>query len=283
MFTDFVRDERPLERLLDKWSGTSRANVGLVRKAHFDAASDDQLLDRLLQDWAHQTAPQLERVGAPQLPERPMRTERRDPDGPGRPPVWRWSARFTLNGNSELLTAWPAGLDRPACGDDLYFLPTPEMVWEMHAEGPVVLIDVLADEDPNGTAMPMGRFTVAAAYLDDAIGAANAQVVAYEANLRAELLAELANQRKYLGSVATQNEQLAELLQVDTPPLDVVEEAPVEEAPKAPGEDGQPIVLGLLVHERTFEDLVAVTRKWGAGVETYPHTFNALGEESLSS
>lgn len=44
----------------------------------------------------------------------------------------------------------------------------------------------------------------------------------------------------------------------------MVSSAPVR---TALAEDNSPIELSLVLHEQTFADLVAVTRKWGSGVE----------------
>jgi hypothetical protein len=281
LFTDFARDARPLDRLLDDWARPARSNVEMLKKDDFDAATDEQLLERVLVDWDRQTKLALARVGKPRFPDRPARSERRDSEG-NRLAMWRWTVSFPLQGNLEVVERWPNGFDRAPCESDLYDQPVPAMVWRLSGDGPVLYVDVPALEDPQGVDLPRDRILAAVDYLDAAIDAANRQIYEYDQELRAKLLDLFARQRQYLGAVSRQTQELAEMLHIADLALELADDQ-VAEAPTTQAPDGHLIKLDVLVHERTFDDLVSVTRKWGAGVERYPKAFFTLEEEILSS
>jgi len=283
LFTEFIRDNHPLEKLLDRWSHTARANFELLRKRDFDSATDNELLGRLLEEWTKHTTPRMQRVGEPDLLERPGSAFRRDPDNSIQPSVWRWVIRFRIRGDTEPLGTWPAEFSREPCRNDVDWMPISELAWEMSDRGPLAVIDVLATDDPKGIAAPIDRYRLAASYLDEAIAASNAEIGSYDARLREDLLLLIRDRRGYLSGIATQHSEVLEMLRVEALPLNVFDAAPKTAAPSTPGSTGPPIALSLVVGERTFADLISVTQKWAAGVARYPAPFEPLDEETLSS
>jgi hypothetical protein len=66
LFSDFIREQRPLRGLLDERARTARVNVECLRPDEFVAASDDELVGRLTEDWSR-FAQRLIRSQSPKL------------------------------------------------------------------------------------------------------------------------------------------------------------------------------------------------------------------------
>lgn len=280
LFTSFQKDHSPLEYRLDEYARTARDNVQGVSKSAFTSFSDEELLAGLLPNWTLQTRPRLARLGSPKILDEPIPATRRAVAGSGRVSVWRWMTTFAVVGNRELLASWPARFDGDAIDDNPSLLPVGKMAWSAGADGPLVLLDVLGDEDPHGVAVPTERFVAAAAFLDKMLAAINAEVEEYDERLRSELLAALLERRERLGAIASKTDEIVRLLHVPLRALEVVEDRPLGQPSRSTSEA---ILLGPILHERTFADLVAVTKKWGVGVARYPEAFHPLREEILSS
>ena len=284
LFTNFVKENRPLNRLLEEWGRPRVETVYGYRRVDFDGSTDEQLIDRAMRSWRTSQVTSLGRIGEPRLPARPQRSERRNPGGPDRPPMWRWNTVLRVDGNRDLLEAWPAMFDRDPCGDDLYHLPVPDWVCGLTDDGVYISVDVPCSEDPEGVMVPKERILAAAEYIDEYIRSAVEQATAYEKDLGQRMRVWLAAERKRLDTITEQMLELTELLRVPERSLELEdEEVPIDQAPVVASSDGQPVTLSRLLHERTFADLVSVTRKWGSAAERYPEAFGPLQEEILSS
>jgi hypothetical protein len=267
---------------------TARENVEYTTPHTFEHLTDDDLLEKLLANWTAETKPALARTGSP-VPLNEPRTAYRRPlenDDGVHPAVWRWGVQFLINGNTEILQYWPAELDAEPCSSDLTYLPMPEMVWDVAADGAVIVwIDALKSDDPTGVKVPREHVVAAAEYLDAFAAAANAEVAAYDIALRRELLEAIAERRARLGVIAEEMSEVVELLKVEARPLEIVKVADEGQPPASspPADGAEPAELLLELKERTFADLIQVTSRWGTAVERYPGAFNRLDEETLTS
>lgn len=247
----------------------------------FASTDDDQLVERLLANWTRLNAP-LAWVGDPQTRAEPIPTERREPDGPERPSMWRWPVIFTIDGDTELLTRWPDGFGAEPASSDEYFLPIPSVYWTMTGRGAIAFFDVRRADDPDGIQPPTDRILEATAYLEAAIHAVNTQVAEYERELGAELLEAVRRRRERLGTIADRQSEVVALVRERFGPLELEEPVAVADAPVVADEAGD-INLNFAVTTGTFRDLLWATRKWRTGVERYGDDFSQLGEETITS
>jgi len=284
MFTAHVKENMPLSSLLADPRRNVLDNASGVSRAWLEDQTDDALVEHYLQEWDQRFPPAVvgDVIPAPE----PWQTERRamEIDDPNdRLPVWRWFVRFRVAGQTETLTRWPAHLDEEPCGDGIQFHPIPWVSWERSAGDLLGFFDVPYDEDPAGTALPGKRILRATAYLHAAAEAANAEVAECRAEVEAKLRSLLVDRRERLEVIERQRLDLIELVREQFGPIEIER----VEDPLAPTavEDatGKEIVLNYVLSDGSFDQLVAVTRKWAVGAERYPSAFGPLQEEAITS
>lgn len=283
MFTSGVKESLPLASLLGDLARSAREKAEDIDPKFLADMTDEELADGLLGAWDERFPPVV--VGEVQPPQEPSRTLRRsrehgDPDD--RLQVWRWRAWFPL-GQFETLTRWPERLKSQPCGDDNQLLPVSWVYWQQEGPGAAAYFDVPFDEDPDGTTLPRERMVEATAYLHEAANAANVEVAEYRARLRDELIGLLATRRKRLGHIERQGADLIEMVREQFGPIEVEPTNDPDPPVAIADTTGNEIVLSYAVSDGSFEQLVAVTRKWTSGAERYPNAFGLLDEESVTS
>ena len=151
----------------------------------------------------------------------------------------------------------------------------------------LLLADVPFDDDADGVLPPSGQIDWVAAYLADAIAAANDQVAAYDQALREELTDTVTRRLERLERIAHGNSEVVALVRDRVGPMEVVEaeDGPTVELAVAGAEPSAPAPVDLryALYGPSAADLLTVVRKWRDGVEAYPATFVKLGEEDISS
>lgn len=280
LFSDFIREQRPLHGLMDERAQTARRNVENLRPDEFATASDAELIDRLTVDW-RRFAQKLIRKQPPDPRPEPVPRYRQNDTGSTQ--YWRWIVKFTLIGNLELLQTWPTVWDVESCGSDLDFEPTPEMVWEIIPSGAVVMLDTPQAEDETGEAVPQTRIVAATKFLDQFISLVNPELDQYEQQLIQDLVKAVAARRERLGRIKQRVTETIELVAKECPPL-LVEAIPEDQHTQDDTTPAHlPVTLSFCVAPRTFADLVRICRQWIDSAQRYPSTYASLKEEDITS
>ncbi|MDQ2882156.1 MAG: hypothetical protein M3Y48_13290 [Actinomycetota bacterium] len=280
LFSDFIREQHPLHGLMDEEARTARRNAEGIRPDEFVTASDTELIDRLTVDW-RRFAQKLSRRKDPDPRPEPRPCDRRNDTASTR--YWRWSVKFPLTGNLELLQAWPAAWDMEPCGSDLHHEPAPEMIWEITPGGPIVMLDVPQTDDETGEIVPRDRIVAATKFLDQFIELVNPELDQYEQQLIQDLAEAVATRRKLLGRIKQQITETIELVARECPPLLIETIAEDQHIQDDVTLAHSPVTLSFAIKPETFTDLVRICRQWIDSAQRYPSTYASLKEEDITS
>lgn len=280
LFSDFIREQRPLHGLMDERAQTARRNVEGIRPDEFITASDAELIDRLTVDW-RRFAQKLIRTQSPDPRPEPVLRYRRNDTASTQ--YWRWIVKFPLAGNLELLQTWPAAWNLEPCGSNLDFEPAPGMIWEIIPSGAVVMLDTPQAEDETGEAIPQEKIVAATKFLDQFISLVNPELDQYEQQLMQELTEAVTARRKRLGRIKQRITETIELVTKECPLL-LIEPIPEDQHTQggaAPAHS--PVILSFAVAPRTFADLVHICGQWIDSAQRYPSTYASLNEDDITS
>lgn len=282
LWTQHMRDDCPLERLLKDKARTARENAAYVKPT---GATVDEIVDQLSEAWT-QFAQPLAVSGKPEPDGEPHREVRHDREGPATYQYWRWVYRVPINGDVELLERWPEQLDRAPLGEHQFEPPTSPLL-RSGAGCVAIFADIPCRQDPDGVTPPVDQVAAAAAYLADAIAAVNGQVAAYDQALRDELSATVDARLKRLASIAQGNAEVIDLIleHLEALELTPAEGGPTVEMVVAETEFDEPVAVDLsfVLNDGSVANLLRVIGKWRHGVERYPATYAKLKEEDISS
>lgn len=287
MFTDTTKKRRPLRTLLERWSSTAWQNADVFPRRTFLQLDNEAIVRDLMQDWVR-AAKRLARPDVPNICNRPRRTNRRN-DTSISPQYWRWTARYSLIGNLELLDFWPEQLDREPCESDLDFEPAPRFVWlRAQDSSPIAYIDIPRETDPRGLTTPSEQIFEATEFIDAAISASNAEMIDFEQDLLRSLREKVSIAREEYDVIAQNNAATIELIRLRLPTLkfeplpEVAVQVEQPDSPEGKSTASTDIELVRLVHT-SFKAVVDVCEQWGISAQSYATVYNRLDEDAITS